>query len=124
MGQHSVTIFLAIACLSSGFTFTTVSRQMSQTRGDSALRAESAPFCVIVDAEVKEDRIDEFLDKMQKNAVGSRAEPGCLRFDVVRSQENPNRFFFYEVYKSVDAVAFHKEQSHYKLWADFKASGG
>ena len=38
------------------------------------------PICIIVEAEIKEDRMDEFLDMIEKNAIGSRAEPGCIRF--------------------------------------------
>mmetsp|Transcript_8898 Transcript_8898/g.11147 ORF Transcript_8898/g.11147 Transcript_8898/m.11147 type:complete len:147 (+) Transcript_8898:137-577(+) len=84
----------------------------------------SKPFAIVVDAEIQPDRIDEFLDLIEKDAVGSRAEPGCLRFDVHQSQDNPNKFMFYEVYKDADAVAFHKEQPHFALWTNFKESGG
>jgi hypothetical protein len=38
------------------------------------------PICIVVEAEIKEDRMEEFLDMIEKNAVGSRAEPGCIRF--------------------------------------------
>ena len=61
---------------------------------------------------------------MEIDAVGSRTEEGCLRFDVLCDQTNPNRFFFYEVYKDASAVTIHKEQPHVKAWSDFKASGG
>lgn len=44
--------------------------------------------------------------------------------DVLRSQDAPNKFFFYEVYDNPAAVDFHKTQDHYKAWADFKESGG
>ena len=37
-------------------------------------------IAIVVDAEIKEDRMEEFLDIIEKDAVGSRAEPGCLRF--------------------------------------------
>jgi quinol monooxygenase YgiN len=68
--------------------------------------------------------MDEFLALIEKNAIETRKEPGCLRFDVLRSQEDPNRFFFYELYKDPAAIDYHKAQPHYNLWADFKASGG
>eukprot|EP00429_Kryptoperidinium_foliaceum_P052870 CAMPEP_0176092172 /NCGR_PEP_ID=MMETSP0120_2-20121206/46172_1 /TAXON_ID=160619 /ORGANISM="Kryptoperidinium foliaceum, Strain CCMP 1326" /LENGTH=142 /DNA_ID=CAMNT_0017426077 /DNA_START=52 /DNA_END=480 /DNA_ORIENTATION=+ len=84
----------------------------------------SKPFAVVVEAEVQPDRMDEFLKVMEKNAQQSRQEPGCLRFDVLRAQDNPNKFFFYELYESPAAVDFHKTQDHYKAWADFKESGG
>ena len=43
--------------------------------------------------------------------------------DVLRAQDNPNKFFFYEVYENVAAVDFHKTQDHYKAWNDFKEDG-
>lgn len=68
----------------------------------------SKPFAVVVQAEIKPDRMEDFLDIIEKDAVGSRAEPGCIRFDVIQSQEDSNKFIFYEVYKDVEAVKFHK----------------
>jgi hypothetical protein len=47
-----------------------------------------------------------------------------LETDVIQDQSNPCKFFFYEVYIDIDAVLFHKEQTHFALWTDFKASGG
>ena len=47
-----------------------------------------------------------------------------MNTDVVQSHDNPNRFFFYEVYKSADAINHHKAQSHYQAWVSFKESGG
>lgn len=44
--------------------------------------------------------------------------------DVSRSQDNPNKFFFYEMYEGKSDVDFHKTQTHYQAWADFKESGG
>ena len=77
---------------------------------------------IVVDAEIEPSRVDEFLKVIEADAVGSRAEPGCLRFDVLRASET--RFFFYEAYESAEAVDVHKAQPHFKLWSDFKASGG
>eukprot|EP01051_Picozoa_sp_SAG22_P013482 SAG22_NODE_1514_length_4253_cov_1.546943_5_plen_74_part_01 len=63
-------------------------------------------------------------------AIGSRKEPGCLRFDVWQVEPDPetnpdnNVFQFHEVYKDADAVAFHRVQPHFALWTDFKAEGG
>jgi len=44
--------------------------------------------------------------------------------DVLRSQDDPNKFFFYEVYDDADAVAHHKTQPHFDLWSKFKESEG
>lgn len=84
----------------------------------------SKPFSIIVEAEIEADRMDEFMAMIKTNAEESRKEPGCVRFDVLRAQENPNKFWFYEVYENTSAVDFHKTQAHYQAWADFKESGG
>ena len=47
----------------------------------SALQSSNIkPIAIMVDAEIKPDRLDEFLDLIEKDAVGSRAEQGCIRF--------------------------------------------
>ena len=38
------------------------------------------PISIIVEADIKPERKDEFLELIQKNAEGSRKEPGCQRF--------------------------------------------
>ena len=44
--------------------------------------------------------------------------------DVLRSQEDPNKFVFYELYKDMSAVDSHKKTAHYGAWDAFKSSGG
>ena len=108
-------------------------QQRQQHRPTITLAAESSsddttatarPFAVVVQADIDPDRMHEFLSLIQTNAVETRKEPGCLRFDVLRSQDNPAQFFFYELYKNEAAIDHHKQQPHYNLWATFKESGG
>jgi (4S)-4-hydroxy-5-phosphonooxypentane-2,3-dione isomerase len=82
------------------------------------------PFAVVVKAEIQPDRMAEFLKLIEINAVESRKEPGCIRFDVLRSQDIPNQFFFYELYENSAAMDYHKQTSHFQSWSTFKASGG
>ena len=56
----------------------------------------SNAIAIVVDVEIEPNRVDEFLEVMKVDAEGSRTEEGCLRFDLLRDQENPCRFFFYE----------------------------
>lgn len=101
------------------------SKKKTQQRTSQAKNKNmSEVIAIVVEAEIKPERVEEFLDIIEKDAIGSRAEPGCLRFDVVKDGMKDNVYFFYEVYENSDAVAFHKEQPHFKLWGDFKASGG
>ena len=96
---------------------------MSASTSSTELKA-SKPFAVVVEAEIKEDRMEEFLKLIQTNAENTRKEPGCIRFDVLRVQDNPNKFIFYELYTGMEAIDYHKKQPRYNLWADFKESGG
>jgi len=93
-------------------------------RGGSpeAVTISSDAVAIVVDVEVTPEAVEEFLKVMKADCEGSRNEPGCLRFDVLRASET--RFFFYEAYTSADAVDEHKAQPHFKLWSDFKAKGG
>jgi autoinducer 2-degrading protein len=85
----------------------------------------SKPFAVHVAVTIKPERREEFLKVMHADAVGSRGEPDCLRFDLLQDNEDPNKFYFYEVYKNgKEAMDFHKAQPHYKAWTAFKDSGG
>ena len=84
----------------------------------------SKPIAVVVKVEIVPERKADFLEAMRIDAEGSRAEEGCLRFDLLQDQSDENTFLFYEAYKDAEAIAIHKETAHYKAWSDFKASGG
>jgi len=43
---------------------------------------EAGSVSLVVSLQVKEERVDDFLEAMKVDAEGSRTEPGCLRFDV------------------------------------------
>ena len=77
---------------------------------------------IVVEIDVEPDRVDEFLKVAEEDAIGSRSEPGCLRFEVLKASDT--RFLFYETYKDSDAVAEHKTQPYFAKWTQFKESGG
>jgi autoinducer 2-degrading protein len=80
-------------------------------------------FTVIVNLDVLPERVEEFLAGIQTNARSSiRDEPGCLRFDVHRSLDDPLHFMFYEIYR--DETAFydeHRSAPHYANWREVVA---
>lgn len=75
-------------------------------------------YVVCVTSFVKPEFADRFLEESLANARATRGEPGNLRFDVSRAEEEPCRFFFYEVYRSKDAFAAHQQTPHYFKWRD------
>ena len=71
---------------------------------------------IVVRLDVKPDCIDDFLKLVSFNAGESRKEPGNLRFDVIRSADNPTLYRLYEVYHDESAVRAHQATPHYAKW--------
>ena len=85
------------------------------------------PIGFVVAVEIATDRVPAFLAAIEADAVGSRGEPGCRRFDVWKVESGPDQhiYQFHEIYAdSVSDVAFHKAAAHYAAWTSFKAEGG
>jgi autoinducer 2-degrading protein len=72
----------------------------------------------LVHVHVREERVGDFIDATLKNHFGSVAEPGNVRFDVLRSRDDPTRFVLYEVYRTPEDAAAHKKTAHYQTWRD------
>ena len=79
---------------------------------------------MVVKLEIDPERLDEFHEIIKEDIVATRAEKGCIRFDVVRSKESLIKFSLFEVYKSIEAKDFHMGTPHVKALLDFKESGG
>ncbi|HEY5853851.1 MAG TPA: putative quinol monooxygenase [Aldersonia sp.] len=76
-------------------------------------------FSLIVSVQVRPEQRERFLSAIAANAEASvRDEPGCLRFDVVEQQDEPNRFWFYEIYTDRDAFDDHRRAPHFATWRE------
>ena len=75
-------------------------------------------YVTMVNVQVKEDRIDDFVEACRVNHVGSIEEFGNRRFDVLQDTRDPARFVLYEAYVSEERAAAHKETPHYQHWRD------
>ena len=70
---------------------------------------------IIVDFEIKPDRLAEFLPLMAENAAASmREEPGCQQFDVCQDPDTPHRIFLYEIYDDRAAFETHLASAHFR----------
>jgi quinol monooxygenase YgiN len=65
---------------------------------------------------IKPDMLEPFKAATLKNAQNSIKEPGILRFDFMQQEDKTLSFLLVEVYKDSNAVAQHKETSHYTEW--------
>lgn len=75
-------------------------------------------YVVCVTIWVKPENVKEFIAATLENARGTRLEPGNLRFDVCQAEDDPARFFLYEMYQAKEDFQAHQQQAHYILWRD------
>ena len=76
-------------------------------------------YVLIVSARVKPEQRGTFSEAIEANAVSSvNDEPGCLRFDVVRDNDDLDRYLFYEVYRDQEAFAAHRASDHFARWRE------
>ncbi len=75
-------------------------------------------FVVIVQAHVKPEFIQSFINATIDNAKNSNQEPGIESFEFFQNSEDPNVFTLIEVYRSEDAPDKHRATEHYKRWRE------
>jgi autoinducer 2-degrading protein len=75
-------------------------------------------YVVVVKVHVLAERVQEFMEATLDNAQNTRKEPGNVRFDVLRSVEDPSRFFLYEVYQDEKDFKAHQQTEHYLRWKE------
>lgn len=73
-------------------------------------------YFVVVTIFVKSEYVEKFITATYDNASNTRKEPGNLRFDVLRAEDDPNRFMLYEVYRQKEDFARHQQTEHYARW--------
>jgi (4S)-4-hydroxy-5-phosphonooxypentane-2,3-dione isomerase len=74
-------------------------------------------LAIWVKARVKAGQTEKFLKAIEHDALASeRDEPGCLRFNVLRDDKDPNVYYFFEVYKDEAALEAHRKAPHYAVW--------
>jgi quinol monooxygenase YgiN len=76
-------------------------------------------YVVIVRCHIKSEYLSAFQDAIADNARHSVLdEPGCRRFDVVQSNDDPNFVWLYEVYDDRAAFDYHTTTPHFFRWRD------
>jgi autoinducer 2-degrading protein len=72
----------------------------------------------LVHASVRAEDVAAFIEATRVNHERSVSEPGNLRFDVLRSTDDPTRFVLYEAYVDEEAALAHKRTAHYLAWRE------
>jgi len=75
-------------------------------------------YVLFVRIRVVPGQTEAFLALTAANHHGTRAEPGNLRFDVLRDASDAQRCYLYEVYRDEDGFRAHQQTAHYLAWKD------
>ena len=63
------------------------------------------------------DEADRVSELLPEHIRLTRAEPGCLKFEVYRSQADPVRFAVSEVFRDRDAFDTHRARAAATIWS-------
>ncbi|WP_338779446.1 putative quinol monooxygenase [Metabacillus sp. FJAT-52054] len=66
----------------------------------------------------KSGKEEQLFGEMKKALAPSRAEEGCISYDLHRSKEDPGVFVFYENWKDQAAVDAHMQSAHYQAYRE------
>jgi len=75
-------------------------------------------YVVVVNVHVKPEAVDAFIAATADNHLNTRKEPANLRFDVLRRNDDSNRFVIYEAYSAEQGFSAHQQTAHYARWKE------
>ncbi|MBB6252696.1 putative quinol monooxygenase [Nitrospirillum iridis] len=70
----------------------------------------------MVRLEVVPELRDQALALQRANVLGTRAEPGCRRFDFAAAVDEPGVYFLWEVFDNQAALDAHYAAPHFQAW--------
>ena len=74
-------------------------------------------YSILVAINVKPEYRDSFIKASTAEAQGSvRGEPELFQFQMLVDESNPNRFYFFEIFRDETAAETHWETEVFKTW--------
>jgi quinol monooxygenase YgiN len=64
--------------------------------------------------QAKPGEVDALVDIIRRFLPQAQREPGVKAFQIHQSLTEPEKFFFYEVFKDESAFADHQQSEHFK----------
>lgn len=75
-----------------------------------------AILTIVAHIKAKQDKTDFVKSELMKLLVPSRAEAGCLLYDLHQDNDSPNHFLYFEYWKSKDDLLAHMRADHIKAF--------
>ena len=73
---------------------------------------------IMVRLQINPEYLDVFIEEIMEHARLSVGDPGCLLYDVVQDQEDPNLLYVYEVFVDEVAHEAHRNAPYNTKWRD------
>ena len=73
-------------------------------------------YVIVVEFRARPEEVEGFAALIDRHARNSRAEDGCLAFEVCQDPADPARFVRYEAYRDAAAHRRHLKQPSYQLF--------
>ena len=73
-----------------------------------------AKLTIVANITAKADKIDLVKSELEKLIEITRAESGCINYDLHQDNENPAHFLFYENWESRELWQTHMNTQHLK----------
>ncbi len=70
---------------------------------------------------IKREHLEEYLTNIRLHAATSSAEPGCIRYEVLQSLDDPTVICLYEVFRDAASFAAHQTSEHHDRWMAMSA---
>ncbi|OJJ23115.1 antibiotic biosynthesis monooxygenase [marine bacterium AO1-C] len=71
-----------------------------------------AKLTIVAHIKAKTDKVELVKTELEKLIDTTRAEQGCLQYDLHQDNENPSHFLFYENWESRDLWQTHMNNQH------------
>ncbi len=76
---------------------------------------------VIATVHVQADKRERYIEGAKACIAATRAEGGCISYDLMASTSDPNAFVFVERWTGREALGAHFEADHLKTWRKIAA---
>lgn len=73
---------------------------------------QTAPLTIVANIIAKEDKVELVKDALIKLIEPTRAEQGCINYDLHQDNENPAHFMFFENWSSRELWQQHMNNHH------------
>jgi len=69
---------------------------------------------IVATMNAPDGKADELRAVLESLVEPSRAEAGCLRYELLENLDDPNQFTFIEEWRDKDAIEAHAQTDHFK----------